>query len=414
MLKAISVPLQDLCVEDLKELYSRAWPESQNIEYKGRLPADKGRTDGWYSDGEISEYAKQKIFKEIVAFANSSGGRLFLGIDESSEKPPSATGIREIPRCHDLAERLLRAASDWIEPPINALDARAITTNNDGGGVIVFDVPSSHSAPHRHKNLSCYVRRGTESRPMTMYEIQDLTLRLNRRIDEINARFIERQEGFLRWLHEGKPITHHFVGFRATAVPIGSPVYVDRVFHNPEVFRPIEDISAYLDGDPKQKITLSAPWRGGGERPIVRGSRRECFDSNKGEYFSVYCNGVIEYGDKRYWSASSENRIYLGWVLGAAANVILAAESFNAAAKAPGSSYAIEVELASGYSDGFNPVRIFGLAGYEIGTVDTRLVLERLSIGDTNRVLSVVHQDICDGCGLREPKAPSIMLEAHP
>jgi Putative DNA-binding domain len=414
MIRAIARPIESLKLEDVEDLCAQGWPENQNTEFKEALP-DRGK-DSWSLSATISDFAKERIFKEIVAFANSSGGRLFLGIEESDEKPASATKIREIPNCHDLAERLQRAAYSSIEPPINALKVQAITTNAAGSGVIVFDVPSSHSAPHRSKDLICYIRRGTESVPMTMYEIQDLTLRLSRRIDEINQRFVERQEAFLDWLLEGKQPTNRFVGFRATAIPIGTPLYIERVFNNPEVIRPINpNVVAYLDGDPKRRVGLNVPWFAEGERPIVRGSRREYSDSNQGHYCSVYCDGLIEYGWKRYWSDPGGNQIELNRVLGACANVMVAAEGFNIAAKAPGSSYAIEVDIAAGSSGGSMPIRIFGLTQSRfVGDLKTRLILERLSFGDKNRVLSIINRDVCDGCGFMQTEPPSIVLETIP
>jgi hypothetical protein len=174
---------------------------------------------------------------------------------------------------------------------------------------------------------------------------------------------------------------------------------------------------AQLDGDPKNTVSLTTRWlvEEQQERPIVRGSRRDYSDSNKGHYCSVYCDGVIEYGWKRYWSNQGENRIALEEVLGASANVMATAESFNIAAKAPGSSYALEVELVASGDGGFSPVRIFGLTeSHSIGQLDTRLILERLSFGDKDRVLSIIYRDICDGCGLRQKNPPSIVLQPVP
>jgi len=135
----------------------------------------------------VEELAKERLFKEIVAFANRSGGRLFLGIQESPEKPPKAKQITPVPRCHDLAEILERSARDQIEPPLSSFAVHGVVTEADGfGGVVVFDVGRSVLAPHRSKiDLHCYIRRGTESRPMTMTEIQDVMLHLGRHLDGV-------------------------------------------------------------------------------------------------------------------------------------------------------------------------------------------------------------------------------------
>src|SRR6266851_7153866 len=109
MITAITKTLDELTREDLETLCAKKWPESQNVEFKRGLSAENG-LDPWYKDGKVGDYAKRKLFREIVALANSSGGRLFLGVDESTEKPPVAENLSPIPRCHDLAESLERSA----------------------------------------------------------------------------------------------------------------------------------------------------------------------------------------------------------------------------------------------------------------------------------------------------------------
>jgi Schlafen, AlbA_2 len=226
MIPAVTKALDDLTQQDLEALCDKRWPESQNVEFKSGLSADHGKQDPWHDNGPVGDYAKRKLFKEIVALANSSGGRLFLGIDESKEKPPAAESVCPLPRCHDLAESLERAANDWIEPPLTPMKVKGVPISDDGSGVVVFDVQSSHKAPHRSKDLHCYTRRGTESVPMKMYEIQDLTLRLDRRIDEIKRNFAESKTEFRVWADRRRPEAGLGVAFRVTAIPTGAPLYI--------------------------------------------------------------------------------------------------------------------------------------------------------------------------------------------
>lgn len=72
MIPAITKALDELNQQDLETLCAKKWPESQNVEFKRGLSDEKGRQDPWYSDGKVGDYAKQKLFKEIVALANSS------------------------------------------------------------------------------------------------------------------------------------------------------------------------------------------------------------------------------------------------------------------------------------------------------------------------------------------------------
>jgi predicted HTH transcriptional regulator len=196
VIPAITKPLESLTAADLRELIEGRWPESENVEYKEELHRERdNRQDPWYTSGNISGASKDKIFKELVAFANTSGGRLFLGIGETDDKPPCANTIRGIPRCCELAERLEQSIISNIDPPLTFLRVVGIPTEGDGG-VVVAEVSASYNGPHRSPDLKCYVRKGTNSVPVGMREIHDLVMRLSRRQDEIQRRFSERAEGF--------------------------------------------------------------------------------------------------------------------------------------------------------------------------------------------------------------------------
>jgi predicted HTH transcriptional regulator len=166
------------------------WPESGQVEFKKDIPERNGGLDPWHHGNDFTAYGRDKLFNEVVAFANTSGGHLVLGIDETESKPPIAKVIHPIPRCHDLAERLSRSAQT-IDPQIRGLLIRGIEVGADGSGVVVFRVPESSAAPHRAPDLHAYVRRNTDSTPMSMREIQDVTLATRARGERIEARFQE-------------------------------------------------------------------------------------------------------------------------------------------------------------------------------------------------------------------------------
>ncbi len=411
MITAITKALDELTQQDLETLCDKKWPESQNVEFKSDLSAERGKQDPWYKDGKVGEYAKGKLFRAIVALANSSGGRLFLGVDESSEKPPVAKKVRPLPRCHDLAESLERSAYDWIEPPLTPMRVKGVPVGDDGSGVVVFDIQSSHNAPHRLKDLQCYTRRGTESVPMTMYEIQDLTLRLDRRTDEIRHSFDESKTEFHLWANRRRPATQKGVGFRVVAVPTGAPLYISRTFRNRQVILPIQSFEAVLDGNESVKVNLSASSSGGTERPIMRGSLREYENDERGHQWIVRCDGRIELRWKRFWSEPRENRIYIGWILADAANVMLMAEAFASAAGVPGSEYAIEVEAISFSTGGFSTFPLYGWNTMDpfVGEIETPFI-QRLTLADKDLVLSTFLTDLLDAAGQPLEKATTISL----
>jgi len=142
MIAALTKRADELRPIDLGEL--RGWPESENVEYKREL----NQGEPWASRCELTEASKRKVFKELVAFANTSGGRLFLGISETTDKPPRAEAIQPIPRCGDLAERLEQALANNIDPPLTFCRVIGIPTHGDAG-VVIVDVPASYNGPHR-------------------------------------------------------------------------------------------------------------------------------------------------------------------------------------------------------------------------------------------------------------------------
>ena len=105
MINLLSKPMGEIDLADVQALIDSEVPEGEQIEFKRELPA--GREEARPLDGTMGNLAatpRDRILREVVAFANAYGGVLVLGIDESDEKPAVATGITPVPRCADLAE----------------------------------------------------------------------------------------------------------------------------------------------------------------------------------------------------------------------------------------------------------------------------------------------------------------------
>ncbi len=174
----IRTPLDQITSTDLEGLIG--WPETTTLEFKQTIPTNGKQSDKWMEGGDYASYGRDKLFKEIVAFANTVGGNSVLGIEEErGKKPAKARAITPIPRCIDLSERLRRAASSSIDPQIPLLMIRGIETQPDGSGVVVFRVPASRLTPHRAPDKECYIRRQDNSEPMSMREIKEMTLASN-------------------------------------------------------------------------------------------------------------------------------------------------------------------------------------------------------------------------------------------
>jgi predicted HTH transcriptional regulator len=121
--------LSQLTADDISNIVTQQLPEDELLEFKRALPAAEGvEADRWVTRGDhVGETAQRGVFKEVVAFANTYGGDLVLGIEDSKDNPPPrAIGLTPIPRCLDLVERLAMAARNVIEPQIPRLEFRGI------------------------------------------------------------------------------------------------------------------------------------------------------------------------------------------------------------------------------------------------------------------------------------------------
>src|SRR5207253_9606512 len=169
------------------------------------------------NQGSIGDYARDEILAEVVAFANYRGGSLILGVAETADNPPRADKVVPLPQVGELARRFEDQARSCVEPPLPRLLIRAIETDGQGRGVVVFRTSSSRAAPHRLTTTrECYVRRGSSTVKMTMREIQDMTLNVARGLVGIDAIFKQRRDAFHKWgENQG-----HSVLYRVTAVPL--------------------------------------------------------------------------------------------------------------------------------------------------------------------------------------------------
>lgn len=171
-----------LSKDDIESIFARSIPENDSLEFKKDLSAKGQAKDEWYKGNcKIGKRAREKILSEIVALANTYGGYLILGIEETSEHPPRPAKVNPIPACCLLKDKFLQMANDCIEPVLNNLRATAIEYDDNGYGLVVFEIPRSTTSPHRLSLTgNCYARRNESCVIMNMREIQDLAVNTNR------------------------------------------------------------------------------------------------------------------------------------------------------------------------------------------------------------------------------------------
>src|SRR5215472_4480823 len=219
MLAVFTKALDLVTAADIAELPAQTWPEGYEVEFKETLPHKRGGVDPWViGQGGITDYARDEILAEVVAFANSQGGSVFLGIAETSDNPPRARAVVPLPRVGDLARRFEDQARSCIDPPLPRLQVRPVETDRHCGGVVVFRTSRSRAAPHRLTTTrDAYVRRGSSTVKMTMREIQDMTLNVARGLAGTDATLRERRDAFRKWeAGNQKPNA----AYRVTALPL--------------------------------------------------------------------------------------------------------------------------------------------------------------------------------------------------
>lgn len=169
-------PVHDITMEYIQSIVDAGTEESQLLEFKGSgTESDEVNHWPWRADlSAVQTKARNSILDEVVAFANADGGVLLLGVNGSKQPPWIAEAISPIPKCADLADRLINIFSECVEPILPYLEVQGVA-NSSGTGVVFIRVNKSPGSPHRVIPTNrCTIRRGDKCRTMSMHEIHAL------------------------------------------------------------------------------------------------------------------------------------------------------------------------------------------------------------------------------------------------
>jgi hypothetical protein len=353
---AFKKPLGEITKADIESLVRDAWPEDDELEFKSDIPGKEGRPDRWYIDQSgLNDYGRNQILEEVVAFANTYGGDVLIGIKETDDKPARASAIHLVPRCAELAHRLDLTARDCIEPYIPMLQARGIEFDFDKSGVIVLRVPRSRHAPHRLKpTLHCYRRAGDRTERMSMREIQDLTFAVSRGLAGIERRLDELRDRFTSQYN----LSYAPVGgvsrlaLNVRAVPASSDIYLDRVHNVNGLGVPL--VNFHLTLNKTNKYYIETLHSLGQWQPILRGTRAASVGGDFGSSIDLFCDGAISYvycfdnTDRALQPGERRSHVlYSGWLISLLLNAAAAADRFRALAGADAVDYALEIEVVT-------------------------------------------------------------------
>jgi hypothetical protein len=156
----IRKPIDRLTASDLAALVTERVEEGRQLEFKRELPGSKDED-------------KIELCADVSSFANTGGGYLLFGIDETDG---AASGVRGLPGV-DVDAAILRIEqilAAGIDPPVPGIAFRRIPTEEDAS-VIAIHVPRSWRAPHLVKcraSFRMYARTSRGKQPLDAQEIR--------------------------------------------------------------------------------------------------------------------------------------------------------------------------------------------------------------------------------------------------
>ena len=137
---------------------------------------------GWIVDDErsIPEPFLLALSKQVSAFANGAGGRLFLGLDDLGRIDG---GVPTDLKGGGTRAWLEDVVPQRVDPPLQRFNVFEVGPELEGSSirlghaVYVIDIPSSSQAPHQAMDHRYYLRIAGKSRPMGHVHIQDVLRR---------------------------------------------------------------------------------------------------------------------------------------------------------------------------------------------------------------------------------------------
>jgi len=141
----------------------------------------------------------EKIIREVIAFANTSGGTLLLGVDDDG----TVSGQKFI---HDEVYVLEKAIEEDIKPKIEfSLEIIEITEKK---GVAIFEIPQSPSRPHflyEEGKRKSYVR--VEDRSIQASKEVWEVIKKSRQPRDVIFTYREKEETLMKAIEEHGKIT---------------------------------------------------------------------------------------------------------------------------------------------------------------------------------------------------------------
>ena len=149
-------------------------------------------------EGETIEFKRktahpEKIVKELVAFANTSGGHLFIGVDDDGSIPGVKFPDDEIFALNQAIDSFCRPIFDFEVEIIPLSDKRSI---------VRYYIPSSQGKLFKVKLLH-------EKNPLTYVRYQDKSIKASREVREIFRRRFQNRDVSFHFGEKEKILMEH-------------------------------------------------------------------------------------------------------------------------------------------------------------------------------------------------------------
>ena len=122
--------------------------ETTDLDWKDRLPLASSSESPTTAE---KQQKAEELAKDVAAMANSGGGMIVYGVDETTIEGRQAAGaLRPVGEVtSDSIRDIRRAANNLIYPPVSGLDFYPLHPEDDRAeGVLALLVPDSQDAPH--------------------------------------------------------------------------------------------------------------------------------------------------------------------------------------------------------------------------------------------------------------------------
>ena len=154
----LPVGLENVDVAALRALVENGVAEGKTIEYKRELPGRRDSDKVWFPEA-------------VSAFANTAGGDLLLGVEETNGVPVALPGV-EIDNVDGEKLRLEQILRSGLQPRLPRVDVWPVEVE-EGRHAVLVRVPRSWVGPHRvEQNSRFYARTSAGRYPLDVGELR--------------------------------------------------------------------------------------------------------------------------------------------------------------------------------------------------------------------------------------------------